>query len=140
MTVVLDCNVFVICLTSRSPYHSIYKALAAGQFNLAVTTDILLEYQEIIETKYGSITGNAFVSLLNELPNVQRITTYYQWHLITADADDNKYCDCAVAANADYLVTEDRHFDVVKNIGFPSVRVLSVDDFAAMIDGAAVRL
>ncbi len=67
MTVVLNCNILVICLTSRSPYHKIYKALIAGKFNLLVTTDIMLEYQEIIEQKYGAPTANAFIALLNEL-------------------------------------------------------------------------
>jgi uncharacterized protein len=47
MTVVLDCNILVMCLSSRSPYHHIYKSLISGKFNLAVTTAIILEYQEI---------------------------------------------------------------------------------------------
>ncbi len=43
MTVVVDCNILVMCLTSRSPFHIIYQALVAQRFELAVTTDILLE-------------------------------------------------------------------------------------------------
>ena len=35
--------------------------------------------------------------------------------LINADPDDNKFFDIAVAANADYLVTNDAHFNMVKN-------------------------
>ena len=94
MTVVIDCNILIICLTSRSPYHSIYKALVTGRFSLAVTTEILLEYQEVIALKYGEIMANVFIALLNELGNVRLITTYYHWQLISADPDDNKYCDC----------------------------------------------
>src|SRR5688500_14611329 len=60
---------------------------------LAVTSDILLEYQEVIALKYGEFTANAFIALLHELPNVQFLTTYYNWNLISADPDDNKYCD-----------------------------------------------
>lgn len=44
MTVVIDCNILVICLTSRSPYHGIYQALVNEKFNLAVTSEIILEY------------------------------------------------------------------------------------------------
>ena len=133
MTVVIDCNILVICLTSRSPHHNIYKALIAGKFNLAVTTEILLEYQEIIEAKYGIATANAFIALINELPNVRFITTYYHWQLINVDPDDNKYCDCSVAGNADYIITEDGHFDVLKTITFPSLQTLSINDFAALV-------
>jgi putative PIN family toxin of toxin-antitoxin system len=132
MTVVLDCNILVICLTSRSPYHNIYKALVGGKFTLAVTNDILLEYQEIIEQKYGLTTANAFIALLNELPNVVQVTAYYQWRLLTADEEDNKYCDCAIAVNADHLVTEDKHFDVLKRLSFPRIHIVSIDDFATL--------
>jgi predicted nucleic acid-binding protein len=122
-----------MCLTSRSPYHTIYKALVAGKFELAITTSIVLEYQEIIEQKYGAATANAFIALLNELPNVHFITTYYHWQLITADSDDNKYCDCAIAGGVDYMVTEDKHFDILQNIPFPSLHTISIDAFSALL-------
>lgn len=133
MTVVLDCNVLVISLTSRSPYHNIYKKLVAGAFNLAVTTEIVLEYHEIIQRKYGIDTANTFVALIGELPNVQFINTYYRWELITADPDDNKYCDCAVAGRSDYIVTEDKHFNTLQNATFPPLNIISVDDFNKLL-------
>jgi putative PIN family toxin of toxin-antitoxin system len=133
MTAVIDCNILVMCLTSRSTYHTIYKSLLSGKFDLAITTEIVLEYQEIIEQKYGVATANAFIALLNELPNVHFVTTYYHWQLITADPDDNKYCDCAIAARADYLVTEDGHFDVLQSIPFPQINTISIDSFSALL-------
>jgi predicted nucleic acid-binding protein len=51
MTVVIDCNIFVMCLTSNSHYHLIYQALVTGKFNLAVSVDIMLEYEEVIQRK-----------------------------------------------------------------------------------------
>ena len=51
MTLVIDCNVLVICLTSRSPWHIIYQSIVAGKFNLAVTDEIMLEYEEIIQDR-----------------------------------------------------------------------------------------
>lgn len=138
MTVVLDCNVLVICLSSRSPYHSVYQALIKGKFNIVVTTEILLEYEEIIQRKYGVPAANAFISLLNELPNVHHITSFYRWLLIDNDPDDNKYVDCAVAGRAEYLVTEDQHFNVLKMVPFPLVTTLSVDSFQKIIDSLPV--
>jgi uncharacterized protein len=97
MTVVLDCNILVVCLTSRSPYHRIYRSLIEGGFDLLVSSEIMLEYEEIVQQKYGTKTAYAFISLLEELPNVHVVTAYYKWLLIDADPDDNKYCDCAIA-------------------------------------------
>ena len=129
MTVVIDCNILVVCLTSRSPYHSIYRALIEGKFDLLISMDILLEYEEIIQAKYGTATSNAFISLLEELPNVHLITPYYKWLLVDADPDDNKYCDCAIAGKAMFIVTEDKHFNVLKTISFPKLTAISIDEF-----------
>ena len=45
--------------------------------------------------------------------------------------NDNKFVDCAIAGNARYIVTEDHHFDVLKEIPFPKVAVINIDDFAS---------
>lgn len=135
MTVILDCNIFVMCLSSRSPYHLIYQSLVQRKFDIAVTVDIMLEYEEIVQWKYSLGTAHSLMSLLKELPNVHFIQPHYQWHLIVPNEDDNKYCDCAIAGQADYIVTEDKHFDVLKNIPFPSLEVISIDEFLAMVKG-----
>jgi putative PIN family toxin of toxin-antitoxin system len=133
MTVVIDCNIFVICLTSNSPYHSIFHALVNGKFQLALTADILLEYEEVLQQKYSVTTAKTFLTLLNELPNVHFIHTYFQWQLIAIDPDDNKYCDCAIASQSDYIVTEDKHFDILKTIPFPALTAIRIDRFAEIL-------
>ncbi len=89
----------------------------------------MFEYEEIIQQKYNVPTAAAFVALLKKLPNVQFYTSYYKWLLIDADPDDNTYADCAIAGDVHYLVSEDRHFQVLKNISFPKITVLSINDF-----------
>ncbi|WP_229235521.1 MULTISPECIES: putative toxin-antitoxin system toxin component, PIN family [Emticicia] len=64
-----------------------------------------------------------------EQPNVEYITRYFAWNLIQSDPDDNKFVDCAIACNATYLVSQDRHFDVLKQIPFPKIQVLKVEEF-----------
>lgn len=70
---------------------------------------------------------------IDKSPDVLQVNKYFFWNLITADPDDNKFVDCAVAASADYLVTEDKHFKVLKNIPFPPVTVVSMDDFLEVL-------
>ena len=53
--------------------------------------------------------------------------------MIKADPDDNKFVDCAIAAGARYVVTNDRHYDVLRQTPFPYVDVISLDDFASQI-------
>lgn len=55
--------------------------------------------------------------------------THFYFHLIEQDPDDNKFVDCAIIAGADYIVSEDSHFRVLKDIPFPSVPVILLNEF-----------
>jgi len=46
--------------------------------------------------------------------------------LIESDHDDDKFVDCAFAANATYIVSDDKHFDVLKEISFTQLLVLKL--------------
>ena len=65
--------------------------------------------------------------------NVKWVTKYYKWELIKADKDDNKFVDCAIASNAKYLVSDDKHFKVLKNIYFPKVEVITALNFSKFL-------
>jgi uncharacterized protein len=129
MKVVIDTNVLLTSISTKSPNHAIFQAIVKGELELCVTTDILLEYEEIFLQQTNPSITSFVMRTINELPHTQLITKYYFWFLINADPDDNKFVDCAVAANADYLITNDKHFKVLKNISFPKVNVVNGIDF-----------
>ena len=76
------------------------------------------------------------MNVLNTIsrPNVIRKDPHYTFALIEADKDDNKFVDCAIAANAKCIVTEDKHFRVLKNIPFPKVGVLGIEEFSLYLE------
>lgn len=92
----------------------------------------MLEYQEIIGKKANGIVAENIIKLLLSLPNVLLIEAYYHWHLVTTDPDDNAFVDAAIAGNADYIVTEDHHFHILKSIEFPVVNILNIQEFKDM--------
>jgi predicted nucleic acid-binding protein len=59
---------------------------------------------------------------------------FIHFGLIEADADDNKFVDCAVAADAEYIVTNDAHFNVLKQIDWPKLTVIAIKEFASQLD------
>ncbi|MEX2567788.1 MAG: putative toxin-antitoxin system toxin component, PIN family [Cyclobacteriaceae bacterium] len=63
-----------------------------------------------------------------ELPNVEKIEIYFKWNLIK-DMDDNKFIDCAVAAGANYLVTQDKDFNILEKTEFPKIKSISMAGF-----------
>ncbi|MEQ8811179.1 MAG: putative toxin-antitoxin system toxin component, PIN family [Imperialibacter sp.] len=133
LKIVLDTNILLVAVSDRSPYHWVYEAFLKEKFQLLVTTEILSEHQETITEHMGSsVADNVLLSIENSV-NTSFITRYFKWNLINADPDDNKFSDCAVAGSSDYLVTEDKHFEVLKSIGFPIVNVIGIGDFKQLL-------
>lgn len=129
LKVILDTNVLLVSISSKSPYHWIYEKLINADFDLGITSEILMEYEEIIGRKYNSTVAKDVIRMLLALPNVEQVTVYYHWNLIEADSDDNKFVDCAVSCNASGIVTQDKHFNILKSIYFPNINVISVGEF-----------
>ena len=67
-------------------------------------------------------------ALLNR-KNLVRVSPTWRFRLITQDPDDNKFVDCAFAAGADFLVSEDNHFKLLNKTPFPQLNVVSLDEF-----------
>lgn len=134
MRVVFDTNVLLVALPSHSPFHPLYRALVEGRLTLYVTTETLAEYEEQIGRRLGiARTEVQFRELLN-LPNVRELTVYYRWHLLAElDPDDDKFVDCAIACGADYLITNDRHFDRLGAVPFPTVPTIRAEAFLTLL-------
>jgi len=133
MRIVVDTNVLSVAISRRSKFYPIWQAIRNGHFEMLVTTDILYEYSEVLADDLSPEVSENILDTLETLPNIIPIHKYYFWNLITFDPDDNKFVDCAVAGSADYIVTDDKHFKVLKNIPFPKVEVLSSEAFLALI-------
>lgn len=59
--------------------------------------------------------------------------TYFHFGLIEQDTDDNKFVDCAVAADAEFIVSNDAHFDILRNVDWPKVNVITIKEFIAQL-------
>ena len=127
--VVIDTNCLLQIIARRSPYRPIWDAFLAGRFVLCVSDEILDEYQEILGQQITpSVAENVVLLILNK-KNVALVDPHFRLGLVTADADDNKFVDCAFAAGADYLVSEDSHFKVLRTIPFPLINLVTLDEF-----------
>ena len=127
--VVIDTNCLLQIIARRSPYRPIWDAFLAGRYDLCVSNEILDEYQEILEQQISSTVAENVVLLILNQENVQLVDPYFRMGIITADPDDNKFVDCAFAAGADYLVSEDSHFAVLRNTPFPQLNLVTLDEF-----------
>ncbi len=133
MRIVLDTNSLIQSISPKSVYHDVWLSVLTGRNTLCVSNEILEEYAEILNRLAGEKTADLVLNTIIECKNVVFLTPYYHFNLITADPDDNKFVDCAIQANARYIVTNDHHYDVLRQIEFPKVGIIKLIDFIQMI-------
>ena len=92
-----------------------------------------MEYLEILQRLTDYDTAETIIKTIINSKFVEFITPYYNFGLITQDPDDNKFVDCAIAADAEYIVTNDKHFEVLKETPWPKLLVINIKDFVAQI-------
>jgi len=132
MRVVLDTNVMLQARAAGHPYHAILQAWLNRRFSLVVSTEIMLEYEEVIMDRAGATRWSILEKLLDISDNVVRVSPSYRFHLIPGDLDDNKFADCAVVAEAEYIVTADHHFQAMEGSGFKP-QVVTPEAFMALL-------
>jgi len=143
MTVCIDTNTLI---QGRNPRHRCFPILEAvvfGRISWAVSNRILMEYQEVLSRTSGPSAWLDLARLMELIEltsgNLARISPHFQFNVISADPDDNAFTDCAIAANADYVITDDAHFLPLTNAGYrpqPVTPAVFLERYGALLVGA----
>ncbi len=124
--IVLDINCLLQILPRKAPKRWLYDLILQGRVHLALSSEIILEYREILEQRTNALIAENIIKVLLELPDTRKIDPSYKWLLIRDDPDDDKYVDCAIASNADYVISNDRHFNILRTVNFPQITCLKL--------------
>lgn len=134
MRIVLDTNCLLMILPRRSPYRIVWDEFLACHIVFCLSNDIMEEYVEKLSEKTSpEVASNVINTILNKKDNVVLVDPRYRFRLIEADPDDNKFTDCAVAAGADLLVSNDSHFRALRSISYPRVKVVDLPSFVGLL-------
>lgn len=129
MRLVVDTNIFFSGFSPKSYYYPILTGIYSGKYRLLVSTSVLLEYEEILQRVFPKELLEQFWLFVLTSENVIFVSPTFSFQLPFADEDDQKFVDCAVCGSADFLITNDKHFNILKNVSFPKVRVMKADTF-----------
>jgi predicted nucleic acid-binding protein len=127
MTVVIDSNSLLQMCGQASPHAALKQALVEGRLTLAVSTPILLEYEEVICRYAGRIRWEdvarmfALIGLLHG--TIREVAPSFRFRTITGDADDDAFADCAIAAEADYVIRRTITYDCRGGAAFGGARI-----------------
>ena len=128
MRVVLDTNVLMSGIFFAGPPARILAAWAEGQLDLLASVDILSEYRRVgsrLRKKYPSVDVDPALDLvIRESRIVEPVP-------IDADAcsdeDDLKFLACALAGNADCVVSGDRA--LLRSSHYEGIEVITPREF-----------
>ena len=129
MRVVLDTNCLIMAISARNKYYQVWQDFLDSKYVMCITNEIIEEYSEVISRNISPLLAEFVISTIINRKNVIMKAPSFAFHLISADEDDNKFVDCAIVSNAKYIVTNDHHFDILKDITFPKVDVIKISQF-----------
>ena len=136
--IVLDTNCLLMSIPRKSPYHQILLDFLAGKYLLCVSNEVVLEYEEILTRKVGSLVANNIINAILASSNTIFINPQKRYQLIKSDPDDNKFVDWAISANAKYIVSQDLHYDVIRFNPEFDFTAIDIDAFLAILKGGSL--
>lgn len=131
--VVIDTNCLLAILPTHSPYHKVWTEFLEGHLEFCVSTDVLFEYEEILSEKTSSYFADIIIKTLINRTNLVRVNPTWHFDIIVEDPDDNKFVDCALCGQAEYLISNDRHYNILKSVSFPQLSLVKIQDFVKIL-------
>jgi putative PIN family toxin of toxin-antitoxin system len=106
--VVLDTSVLVSAVISPTgPNAQLFQLITAGKIRPYLTDEVLAEYRDVFEYKHLKHLNRRRIALLQVQLEAAGIKVKSRGRLkISGHEEDNRIYECAVAAKASYIVTE----------------------------------
>ena len=124
MRVVIDTNCLLASIPPKSTHYWLYQAFRDERFEWLISNEILSEYVEKLTDIYSENTATIVYSIFSVAPNAIFTEPFFKWQLVEQDPDDNKFVDLTIASSADYLITNDKHFNPLKSLDFPKLKIV----------------
>jgi len=131
LKVVFDTNIFISALViPGSRAEEAYLHCLRGEFILYSSVAILTETAKKLREKFGWEENNItrFLKAITRVGNV--IKTHPHLHVLV-DEPDNRILECGVAAEADIIVTGDKHLLSLKN--YQNISVIPLSHFLELL-------
>lgn len=130
MKIVIDTNVLISGVFFGGFPRKILSSVVEKHITACATTEIIDEYEEIIqemvERKQGHINKGILAPLLNTMELIEPVSCVE----ISRDPDDDKFIGCAKDAHALYIVSGDKDLLVLEH--YENIQIVTAKDFCAL--------
>ena len=127
MKIVLDTNVLVSGIFWRGTPREILFFWVEGKFEIIASKSILEEYRTVIHRidPNSEVSDRWFIFILEKC----YIVPNHQIKRISRDSDDDKFINCSIVGNADYLVSGDSDLTQLSKSNDLPITILTPAEF-----------
>jgi len=131
MKIVFDTNIYISAFVipggnaEKAYFHAI-----DGDFTLFTSIAILTEVAQKLDEKFGW-EKQKIVQLISSISDVATVLKTTPWLKMLSDDPDNRIIECAVKAEADFLVTGDKHLLTLRSYG--NIKIISLANFLRIL-------
>ncbi len=129
MKIILDINVLISGIFFSGPPYQVLKAWQEGKINIAISEEILSEYQRVaqeLSKQFPSVDIDQILKIITI--HAEIVDTRGYEVTVCEDPDDNMFISCAIASKTKVIVSGDKH--LLKISGYQGIEVFKPRDFA----------
>ncbi len=127
MRIVIDTNVLISGVFFGGFPRKILSAVVSHKITACVTTEIINEYEEIVQEMLNRKQGHLNRAILSPLIKAMEIIEPITHIEICRDPDDNKFLECAKDSHALYIVSGDKDLLVLEK--YENVQIVTAKSF-----------
>ncbi len=127
MRIVIDTNVLISGVFFGGFPRKVLSAVVGQKVTACATTEIISEYEEIMQEMINGKQGHINRAILRPLIKAMEIIEPITHVEICRDPDDNKFLECAKDSHALYIVSGDKDLLVIEQ--FENIQIMTAKDF-----------
>lgn len=127
MKIVVDTNVLISGVFFGGFPRQILSSIVEKKLSAFATTEIIDEYEEIVQEMISRKQGHLNRDILSPLIRALEIVESVSNIQISRDPDDDKFINCAKDANALYIVSGDKDLLVLQQ--YENIQIVTAKEF-----------
>ena len=127
MRIVVDTNVLISGIFFGGFPRRILTSIINKQLTACATTEIINEYEEIVEEMIDRKQGHLNRTILAPLIQTMEIIEPVSHIEVCRDPDDDKFLECARDSHALYVVSGDKDLLVIEK--YENIQIVTAKDF-----------
>jgi len=128
--IVADTNIIVSAFGWDGPQRELFKLITKGSVILLISRPIFEELHRVVDyprLRLSVATKNRILDHILELGRFVSVSSRIE---ISQDKDDDKFIECAVDGQADYIISGDKH---LLNLGvYRGIKIITTIQFLAI--------